>query len=171
MSTDCTVQIEDQLRHTGEFIMTAGLPIIVGAMFWTFSLVVAVATVVVLCRKGLSRPRTALLVSIALMFLIATGIFTLAVCSFFYQTREIFLKGAFQGEDLTQIGKTVATVDAVNDVLMSMLLIPGDCIVIWRAYAVWTRSRMIMIIPVMFLLGCIGTFTIIMDEIFTNIRL
>ncbi|KAJ7596371.1 hypothetical protein C8J56DRAFT_1105270 [Mycena floridula] len=92
------------------------------------------------------------------MFIIDTLTYSLNIYSFFHQIREILLKGIFQGDGLVRVEGPVETIDAINEPLYLLMLIPGDCIVIWRAYAVWTRSKIIMIIPVIFLLGYIANF-------------
>ncbi|KAJ7596286.1 hypothetical protein C8J56DRAFT_1105065 [Mycena floridula] len=125
--------------------------------------------------KGLTKARGALLVLIVTMFLLDTVSFSLNVYLFFQQTRDRLLRGIFEEDVLVPVTvqKFVATVDAVNNTFFLLMvsltislsvshipnfpahLIPGDCIVIWRAYAVWTRSKLITLIPVLFLLGCI----------------
>ncbi|KAJ7596307.1 hypothetical protein C8J56DRAFT_882063 [Mycena floridula] len=155
MSDDCTADIEQYLRRTGEFIMKAALPLMVQTIVWTLYLVSVVLTVIVLWRKGFTRARTSLLALVAMMFILATLMFALDLYSFFHQTREILLKGIFEGDELIKVQNLVATGDALNQALNMLMLIPGDCIVIWRAYAVWTRSKTIIFIPVIFLLGFI----------------
>ncbi|KAJ7596483.1 hypothetical protein C8J56DRAFT_917505 [Mycena floridula] len=99
-----------------------------------------------------------LLVLIAMMFILDNVSFALTVYAFFYQTREILLNGTLQGENLTRIQNSMATVDAVNQALFLLILIPGDCIVIWRAYVVWTRTKSVIAIPVLFSFGWIVNF-------------
>ncbi|KAJ7598570.1 hypothetical protein C8J56DRAFT_1039460 [Mycena floridula] len=151
MSTDCTADIQHYLRLTGELIMNAGLPLMVSIMFFTIYLMSVVFTVCVLRQKGLNRARTALLVFILIMFVVDTLVFSLYFYSFFQQTREVLLNGKFQGDGL----RPSAAVVAIQTVLAPFLWISGDFIVVWRAYAVWTRSRIVMAIPVLFLLGCV----------------
>ncbi|KAJ7596316.1 hypothetical protein C8J56DRAFT_1105150 [Mycena floridula] len=158
MSEDCTADIQQYLHRTGEFIMKAALPLMAQTIFWTLYLASVVLTVVVLRRKGFTRARTSLLALIAMMFILATLVFALSFYNFFHQTREILLKGIFEGDGLVSVQNPVATTDAVEQALNMLMLITGDCIVIWRAYAVWTRSRTIILIPVLFLLGCIVNF-------------
>ncbi|KAJ7596317.1 hypothetical protein C8J56DRAFT_1040561 [Mycena floridula] len=158
MSEDCTANIQQYLRRSGEFIMHDALPIIAGTIFWTLYLVSVVLTVIVLRRKGFTRARISLLALIAMMFILATLVFVLSLYPFFHQTREIFLKGIFEGDELVRVQNPVATVDAMIEALNMLMLITGDCIVIWRAYAVWTRSKTIIFIPVVFLLGFIVNF-------------
>ncbi|KAJ7596321.1 hypothetical protein C8J56DRAFT_1020974 [Mycena floridula] len=159
MSEDCTADIQQYLRRTGEFIMKAVVPLMAQTIFWTLYLVSVVLTVVVLRRKGFTRARTSLLALTAMMFLIATWMFALDLYGFFHQTREILLKGIFQGDGLATVQKPIVIVAQVdNNVLLVLLLIAGDCLVIWRAYAVWTRSKITMIIPFLFLFGCIANF-------------
>ncbi|KAJ7579660.1 hypothetical protein C8J56DRAFT_963302 [Mycena floridula] len=155
MSVDCTTDIEVYLRRTGEFIMKAGLSLIVGTVFWTLYLVSVIVTVYVLWRKGLNRIRTALLVSVLLIFILDTVSFSINLYTFFHQTREILLKGIFEGDGLKIVESPVATLDVVCNVLSLFMLITGDCIVIWRAYMIWTGSRIVMFIPVLLFLGCI----------------
>ncbi|KAJ7590136.1 hypothetical protein C8J56DRAFT_1048305 [Mycena floridula] len=161
MSDDCTADIEALLRSIGEFIMENGLPIILETIFWTLYVVSVVLTVYVLCRKGLNRARIALLALIGMMFVIDTTLFSFDLYAFFYQTREILLRGLFEGDGSDQVASRVTTIELVFTILMLFMLILGDCIVIWRAYAVWTRSRIIMVIPVLFLLGWIVNFPIL----------
>ncbi|KAJ7590137.1 hypothetical protein C8J56DRAFT_1163784 [Mycena floridula] len=158
MSEDCTADIQQYLRRTGEFIMKEALPLMAQTIFWTLYLVSVVLTVVVLSRKGFTRARTSLLALIAMMFVLDTLIFVLSLYTFFQQTREILLRGIFKGDELVRVQNPVATEDAVAEVLAMLMLILGDCIVIWRAYAVWTRSRTIILIPVAFMLGYIANF-------------
>ncbi|KAJ7578673.1 hypothetical protein C8J56DRAFT_1060119 [Mycena floridula] len=158
MSTDCTADIQENLRGAGEFIMNGGLSEIAEAIFWTLYVVSVVLTVCVLWRKGLNTARTALLVLIATIFAIDTSIFALNLYRFFFETREMLLMGIFEGDALDSVEKRSDTVNTMYNILSMLMLIPGDCIVIWRAYAVWTRSRIFMVIPVLFLFGCIVNF-------------
>ncbi|KAJ7598103.1 hypothetical protein C8J56DRAFT_1020142, partial [Mycena floridula] len=158
MSEDCTADIEHYLRRTGQFVINACVPIIAGTIFWTLYLVSVVLTVGVLWRKGFNRARTALLGLILIMFILQTLSFALSLFTFFQQTREILLMGIFQGDGLIRNQYTVETINAINQPISLLMLIPGDCIVIWRAHAVWTRSKVIIIIPVAFLLGFIVNF-------------
>ncbi|KAJ7572225.1 hypothetical protein C8J56DRAFT_1175716 [Mycena floridula] len=160
MSTDCTADIEHYLRRTGEFVVEDVLPIIGQTVFWTLYVVTVVLTVYVLCQKGLNRARIALLVSIGMMFVLDTVVFSLVLYVFFFQTREILLKGLFEGDRLTTIEKHAFNVDAVYGIMNVLMLIPGDCIVIWRAHVVWTRSKITTAIPVLFLFGWIINFPI-----------
>ncbi|KAJ7596320.1 hypothetical protein C8J56DRAFT_1158459 [Mycena floridula] len=181
MSTDCTADIEQHYRRTGEFMMNVSLPTIAETLFWSeFSwshrdstadnidpsvlyVESVVLTVVVLWRKGLNRARTALLALLGTMFIIDTVLFSLDLYGFFYQTREIFLGGIFEGDGLDSVLSRVNTTVSVYNILNVFMLILGDCIVIWRAYAVWTRSKIIMAIPFLFLLGWIVNFPIFVD--------
>ncbi|KAJ7596484.1 hypothetical protein C8J56DRAFT_1158562 [Mycena floridula] len=159
MAMDCTADIEQYVASTGQYIMVVALPMIVGAVFWTLYTASVVLTVVVLWRKGFSRARIVLLTLVAVMFLLDTGAFASALFGLFYQTREMLLKHISGGADLLRVQNPVVTeVTIVKNVLSLIMLVPGDCIVIWRAYAVssWVRSRFIMLIPPLLLLGCIG---------------
>ncbi|KAJ7596310.1 hypothetical protein C8J56DRAFT_917094 [Mycena floridula] len=161
MSEDCTADIEHYLSRTGQFIMNAVVPIIAGTIFWTLYLVSVVLTAGVLWRKGFDRARTALLGLLLMMFILETLTFALSLFTFFQQTREILLMGIFEGDSLIRVQYPIETINAINQpifLLMVSLALTGDCIVIWRAYAVWTRSKLIMIIPVIFLLGFIVDF-------------
>ncbi|KAJ7596285.1 hypothetical protein C8J56DRAFT_1105063 [Mycena floridula] len=158
MSEDCTGDIEVWLRRIGEFIMGNGLPIMVATVFWTFHLVSLVVTVIVLWRKGFTRARTALLFLMVMMFVIDTSMYSLCLYSFFYQTRQMLLKGIFEGDGLARVQTRVEIVTSAYKMLALFMLIPGDCVVIWRACAVWTRSRIVMFIPGLFLLGSIVNF-------------
>ncbi|KAJ7590186.1 hypothetical protein C8J56DRAFT_1163815 [Mycena floridula] len=95
-----------------------------------------------------------------MMFILDTVVFSLVLYLFFFQTRDILLKGLFEGDRVTTIEKHAFNVDAVYGIMNVLMLIPGDCIVIWRAHAVWTRSRITKAIPVLFLLGWIINFPI-----------
>ncbi|KAJ7596308.1 hypothetical protein C8J56DRAFT_917089 [Mycena floridula] len=158
MSQDCTTDIEHYLRRTGQFVMNAVVPIIAGTIFWTLYLISVVLTVGVLWRKGLNRARTALLGLLLMMFILETLTFALSLFTFFQQTRGILLMGIFQGDGLIRVQHPVETINAIYQPIFLLMLITGDCIVIWRAYEVWTRSKIIMIIPVTFLLGFIVDF-------------
>ncbi|KAJ7587567.1 hypothetical protein C8J56DRAFT_942107 [Mycena floridula] len=160
MSTDCTADIEHYLRRTGEFIMNNALPTIVETIFWTVYTLCVVLTAVILWRKGFTRGRTVLLALIGMMFLLDTLLFSGSLYSFFYQTREILLEGVFQGNSLSSIQKPLAFSNTVINALRQSMLVLGDCIVIWRAYALWTGSRIIMIVPALFLFGWIVNFPI-----------
>ncbi|KAJ7596006.1 hypothetical protein C8J56DRAFT_393463 [Mycena floridula] len=155
MSTDCTLDVEQYLRRTGEFIMKAGLPIIAGTIGWTLYLLSMILAVCVLWWKGFTRARTVLLVLIMSMFIIDTVAFALLLYPFFHQTRDILLRGIFQGDGLTRVQQPLPMTDLLYNMLSLFMLIPGDCIVIWRAYAVWTRPKIIVAIPAACLLGCI----------------
>ncbi|KAJ7598841.1 hypothetical protein C8J56DRAFT_1092721 [Mycena floridula] len=124
MPADCTVDIQHYLRHTGEFIMTTGLPMIPYTLSrWLLPSVYCV-------------------------------VFALGLFGFFYQTSRILLKGAIEGDDLFSVPNPVIIHAAiVQNILSLFILIPGDGIVIWRAYAVWTRSKKVIMIPLLFLLG------------------
>ncbi|KAJ7596331.1 hypothetical protein C8J56DRAFT_286144 [Mycena floridula] len=153
-----TADIEQHYRRTGEFIMKNSLPVIVETSFWTLYVVTVVLSVYVLWQKGLNRARIALLALIGMMFVLDTVAFSLDLYTFFYQTREIFLSGMFDGDGLDSVLIRMDTIYLVRGILDVSMLILGDCIVIWRAYAVWTRYRIIMVIPVLFLLGWIVNF-------------
>ncbi|KAJ7575227.1 hypothetical protein C8J56DRAFT_1063778 [Mycena floridula] len=160
MSDDCTADIEQHLRRTGEFVVKNSLPIIVETVFWTLYIESAVLTIVLLWRKGLTRARIALLTLIGMMFILDTVLFSLDLYAFFLQTRDILLNSMFDGDGLDGVLNLVDTVASVYSILNLFMLILGDCIVIWRAYAVWTRSRIVTVIPVLFLLGWIVNFPI-----------
>ncbi|KAJ7596442.1 hypothetical protein C8J56DRAFT_1040695 [Mycena floridula] len=170
MPADCTVDIQNYLSHTGEFIMTTGLPMIVSTLFWTLYLVSVVVTISVLWfvasflksstnfipgrQQTFSRARTALMILMTVMFIVDTVVFALGLFGFFYQTSQILLKGTFEGDDVFSVPNPAITHAAiVQNVLSFFILIPGDGIVIWRAYAVWTRSKKVIMIPLLFLLG------------------
>ncbi|KAJ7586846.1 hypothetical protein C8J56DRAFT_1051152 [Mycena floridula] len=153
-----TADIEQSVAITGQYIMVVALPIIVGAVFWTLYTISVVHTVVVLWRKGFSRARAVLLTLVAVMFLLDTGAFAFALFGLFYQTREMLLKRTPGGADLLRVQNPVVTEAAiVKNVLSLIMAVPGDCIVIWRAYAVssWVSLRFVMLIPPLLLLGCI----------------
>ncbi|KAJ7588053.1 hypothetical protein C8J56DRAFT_1079781 [Mycena floridula] len=163
MSEDCTADIQRYLRSTGQFIMNAGLSTIAETVFWTLYVVSVVVTVCVLWRKGLNRARTALLFLIGIMFVIDTMCFSLDLYVLFYHTRVFLLGGMFEGDAWDRASNHIDTANALHIILALFILIPGDCIVMWRAHAVWTRSRIIMIIPVLFLLGSIVNFPIFLS--------
>ncbi|KAJ7590185.1 hypothetical protein C8J56DRAFT_1025334 [Mycena floridula] len=131
MPADCTVNIQHYLHYTGEFIMTTGLPMIPYTLSrWLLPSVYCV------------------------IFVVDTVVFALGLFGFFYQTSKILLKGTFEGDDLFSVPNTVITHAAIaQDVLSLFIPIPGDGIVIWRAYVVWTRSKKVFMIPILFLLG------------------
>ncbi|KAJ7579659.1 hypothetical protein C8J56DRAFT_1169540 [Mycena floridula] len=155
MSVDCTADIEVYLRRTGEFIMKVGLSLLVGTMFWTLYLVSVIVTAYVLWRKGLNGMRTALLFLVLVIFMLDTVAFSIDLYTFFHQTREILLKGIFEGDGLKIVKSPLATMEVVCNVLSLFMLITGDCIVIWRAYMIWTGSRIMMFIPILLFLGSI----------------
>ncbi|KAJ7596446.1 hypothetical protein C8J56DRAFT_1105386 [Mycena floridula] len=168
MSAECTPDIQLYLRHTGEFIMTAGLPMITSTVFWTLYLVSVIVTVNVLWRRGFSRARTALLMMMTMMFVIDTVVFALGLLGFFYQTREILLRGRFDRDVPFSMHTPVMTrIAFMQNSLPLFILVPGDLIVIWRAYAVWMRSKIFIIIPVSFLIGRLVNLSFYM---FCNIR-
>ncbi|KAJ7596357.1 hypothetical protein C8J56DRAFT_1105227 [Mycena floridula] len=152
---ECTANIKHYLRGAGEFIMMGALPMMTGVMFWTLYLVSVLLTVWVLLRKGFNKARVALLALIFVTFCLDTLALGLGVYSFFHLTQDKLLKGMFEGDALIKAQNPVALNGALSNIILLLMLIPGDCIVIWRAYAVWTGRRIIMIIPVLFLLGCI----------------
>ncbi|KAJ7596284.1 hypothetical protein C8J56DRAFT_1158430 [Mycena floridula] len=164
MSADCTADIQSFLHGTGETIMTAALPLIVQAIFWTLYLVSVVLTLCVLWWQGFNRARTILLVLIVLMFVMDTLAFSLDLYSFFFYTREILL---LQDHGGNRFEKSLATAKIVQNVVSLFMLIPGDCIVIWRAHTIWARSRIVMIIPTLFLVGCLVNLPIF---VFCNIK-
>ncbi|KAJ7596445.1 hypothetical protein C8J56DRAFT_1040698 [Mycena floridula] len=154
MPAECTADIQHYLRCTGELIMMAGLPMIVSTVFWTLYFVSVVVTVSVLCkRRGFSRARTVLLMLVTMMFVTDTVVFALGLFGFFYQISKILLKGTFEGDEFSVPSSVLIHSAIVQDVLSHFILVPGDWIVIWRAYVVWTRSKIIIIIPVLFLIG------------------
>ncbi|KAJ7572824.1 hypothetical protein C8J56DRAFT_1034665, partial [Mycena floridula] len=147
MSAECTPDIQLYLRHTGEFIMTAGLAMITSTVFWTLYLVSVVVTVNVSWRRGLNRAGTALLMMMTMMFV-------LGLLGFFYQTREILLRGRFEGDNPFSMQTPVMTrIAFMQNALSLFILVPGDLIVIWRAYVVWMGSKLFIVIPVCFLIG------------------
>ncbi|KAJ7590182.1 hypothetical protein C8J56DRAFT_1139957 [Mycena floridula] len=97
MSTDCTADIEQHYRRTGEFIMKDSLPVVWQTVFWS--------------GRGSLGHETALLALIGMMFVVDTVMFSLDLYTFFYQTQEIFLSGIFEGDGLNSV---ISRVDSAN---------------------------------------------------------
>ncbi|KAJ7596330.1 hypothetical protein C8J56DRAFT_1105190 [Mycena floridula] len=96
MSTDCTSDIEQHYRRAGEFIIDDSLPLIAETVFWNNV-----------------NP---------LALYVESVVLTVVVLCLFYQTREIFLSGMFDGDGLDSVlyrARIVASVYSILTLFMS----------------------------------------------------
>ncbi|KAJ7598975.1 hypothetical protein C8J56DRAFT_915551 [Mycena floridula] len=147
--------VKANLLRTGRFIMKGALPLIFDSMFWMLYSASALITVCVLCRRGLDRTRTYFLACITVMFTLDTIGFAQRLFAFFYQNRQILLRGGFSGAPLTAVTDVLAKTDATISTVWMLLLIVGDSIVIWRAWSLWIGRRWIMIVPIILFIASV----------------
>ncbi|KAJ7596271.1 hypothetical protein C8J56DRAFT_916988 [Mycena floridula] len=152
-STDS--EVEAYLLRTGKWIMKSTLPILAGSMLWTAYLLIVLLTIYIISRRGFTRDRIQMLSLMILTFLLDTAGYISYLYGFYYQNRQILLKGQYEGSPLSAVRESVAVSDDVTSIILMLMLIPGDCIVIWRAHALWTGNRFVIFIPVCLLAGYI----------------
>ncbi|KAJ7585789.1 hypothetical protein C8J56DRAFT_948873 [Mycena floridula] len=153
--TECIADIHTYLLRTGRFIMKGALPLMGSSMFWTLYLLSLVFAIRVLWRQGFTRARISLTVFIWTMFILDTMIFIMILYEFFFQTREILFNGMFEGPAYTTVRTSMIRAEPISSILSLVMLIPGDCIVVWRAFVLWTGPRITKLVPVGLLIGCI----------------
>jgi len=89
------------------------------------------------------------------MFILDSIGFAQRLFAFFYQNRQILLRGGFSGDPLTAVMNFVAKTDAIALTVWMLLLIVGDSIVIWRAWSLWIGLRWIMLVPMTFFVASV----------------
>ncbi|KAJ8090472.1 hypothetical protein PM082_019070 [Marasmius tenuissimus] len=140
----------------GSNLFSNGVGLLVTTIPYGIYVVLFFFAVIILCRDGVKpQPKIALLLAVFSMFAIST-FFVATYAHIFLETiRIVLVNGVTEpvANKIISYQDRFTFLSLIQEVLFFVEVLIGDFVVVWRAWALWSENRKIVLIPIALLLG------------------
>ncbi|KAK1235412.1 hypothetical protein PQX77_001368 [Marasmius sp. AFHP31] len=140
----------------GQNLYMNGIGLLTTAIAYGIYAVLFCFAVVILCRnEGKPRAKFFLLLAVFSMFTIST-FFVAAYASIFFEEIQMILIDHITepvANKIISYQERFTHLSLVQQVMFFVEVVIGDFVVVWRAWALWSENRKVIIVPVLLLSG------------------